>query len=80
MADSALAVRPLHIFGEFNLPTKRYESGDPAPASGIYQEIGPRGGKRKEVTLPKGHKFPPTESAGGSYALVRRSHNKSGRS
>lgn len=80
MASSPLPLTPLRTFKESTLPTKNYESGDRAPASGIYQEVGPRGGKRKEVTLPKGHKFPPTESAGGTYALVRRTHNKSGRS
>ena len=55
-----------------------YESGDKAPVSGIYIERGPRGGERKEITLAKDHKFPPTESAGGSFDLRRATKNKSG--
>ena len=52
--------------------------GTRAPRSGEYQQIGPRGGKRDEVTVPKGHKLPPAP-AGSTYNLVRPAHNESGR-
>lgn len=53
--------------------------GSRAPRSGEYQEIGPRGGKHGEVTVPKGHTLPPAPK-GTTYTLVRPAHNKSGRS
>ena len=53
--------------------------GTPAPVSGLYQEIGPRGGKHEEVTVPKGKVLPPTPTKGGTYNLVERAHNKSGK-
>ena len=54
--------------------------GDQAPRSGQYQEIGPRGGKGREVTSVKGEKLPPTTKSGSTYKLVDPSKNKSGRS
>jgi hypothetical protein len=57
---------------------KNLPPGSKAPASGEYQQIGPRGGKGKEVTVPKGHVLPPGP-AGTTYDLVRPAHNKSGR-
>ncbi len=37
--------------------------GESAPKSGQYEVVGPRGGRTgKEVTLPKGHTAPPTQS------------------
>jgi len=56
-----------------------FKPGQTAPKSGQYVEKGPRGGQVKEVTLPKGKTFPPTESKGGSFDLVDPTHNKSGR-
>jgi hypothetical protein len=53
--------------------------GDQAPRSGQYQEIGPRGGKGREVTSVKGEKLPPTTKPGSTYKLVDASKNKSGR-
>lgn len=53
--------------------------GDQAPRSGQYQEIGPRGGKGREVTSVKGEKLPPTTKSGSTYKLVDPSKNKSGR-
>jgi len=52
--------------------------GTTAPKSGQYQEIGPRGGKGREVTSVKGESLPPTTQAGSSYKLVDPSKNKSG--
>jgi YjzC-like protein len=53
--------------------------GQTAPASGQYQQIGPKGGKGHEVTVTKGETLPPTQSAGSTYKLVDPSKNKSGR-
>lgn len=53
--------------------------GQKAPVSAQYQEKGPRGGNIKEVTVPKGHPLPPTETKGGSYTVNDRTKNKSGR-
>jgi hypothetical protein len=58
---------------------REFKPGQHAPASGQYQQIGPRGGPGKEVTVTKGEPLPPTPSAGGSYRLVDRTKNKSGR-
>lgn len=52
--------------------------GSTAPRSGQYQEIGPRGGKGREVTTTKGEPLPPTTKPGSSYKLVDPSKNKSG--
>lgn len=53
--------------------------GQPAPASGQYQEVGPRGGKHNEVTAIQGKPLPPTNSAGSTYTLVDPSKNQSGK-
>lgn len=53
--------------------------GNPAPRSGQYQIVGPRGGKGPEVTGVKGKIMPPTPTAGSSYKLVDPSKNKAGR-
>ena len=53
--------------------------GTPAPASGQYEQIGPRGGAGKEITAIKGNPLPPTPSPGGGYVIVDRTRNKSGR-
>lgn len=52
--------------------------GDTAPRSGQYQQIGPRGGKGREVTSVKGETLPPTTTPGSTYKLVDASKNKSG--
>ena len=35
--------------------------GETVPVSGLYQQIGPRGGKGPEVTSVKGEPLPPAE-------------------
>lgn len=59
--------------------TNGLKPGDQTPRSGQYQQIGPRGGKGREVTSVKGEKLPLTTSAGSTYKLVDPSKNKSGR-
>lgn len=53
--------------------------GESTPASGQYQEIGPRGGKGREVTAVRGEPLPPSTKPGSTYSLVDASKNKSGR-
>jgi hypothetical protein len=53
--------------------------GTPAPKSGQYLEVGPRGGSIKEVTVPKGHPLPPTEKPNSSFRLVDPTKNGSGK-
>jgi hypothetical protein len=52
--------------------------GDKAPNSGQYEQVGPRGGKGKEVTSVKGEPLPPGPK-GTTYKLTDRTKNKSGR-
>jgi hypothetical protein len=56
----------------------KIKSGQTAPKSGQYLEIGPKGGHIKEVTVTKGEPLPPTEKPGSSFKLVDPSKNKSG--
>ncbi|OHB68294.1 MAG: hypothetical protein A2V70_20450 [Planctomycetes bacterium RBG_13_63_9] len=58
---------------------KGLKPGQPAPASGQYQQIGPKGGKGPEVTSVKGEPLPPTSKPGATYNLVDPSKNKSGK-
>jgi len=55
--------------------------GKPAPKSGQYEQVGPKGGDAggKEVTVPKGHTLPPTDKPGQGYTLVDPTKNKSGK-
>jgi YjzC-like protein len=53
--------------------------GQNAPKSGQYLEIGPRGGEKKEVTVPKGKIMPPTEKPNSHFELVDPTDNKSGK-
>ena len=43
-----------------------FKPGQTAPNSGQYQQIGPRGGKGREVTVVKGEPLPPTTMPGSS--------------
>jgi len=50
---------------------KRYKPGGKAPASGQYEEVGPRGGNTgHEVTTVKGKRLPPAPKPGQQYELV----------
>lgn len=63
------------------MPKQTLKPGEKAPASGQYQEVGPRGGQPgREVTVPKGRQLPPTTAPGREYVLNDRTDNKSGRS
>jgi hypothetical protein len=53
--------------------------GQRAPASGQYQQVGPRGAAGNEVTVVKREPLPPTGKPGTTYKLVDRTKNKAGR-
>jgi len=59
--------------------TSGLKPGQPAPASGQYIKRGSRGGKGDEVTVVRGEPMPPHDQKGGTYDLVDRTRNKSGR-
>lgn len=59
--------------------TSGLKPGQPAPYSGQYQIIGPKGGKGNEVTVAKGETLPPTLKPGSIYTLIDPSKNKSGK-
>ena len=50
----------------------------PAPKSGQYKEVGPRGGfvSNTEITAVQGKPMPPTDKSGNSYVLVDSKKNK----
>jgi hypothetical protein len=54
-------------------------SGTPAPRSGEYTIIGPRGGRGAEVTVPRNHPLPPTPKPNSTYTLTRPARNGAGR-
>ena len=53
--------------------------GETVPVSGLYQQIGPRGGKGPEVTSVKGEPLLPVPVKGSTYKLVDPAIHKSGR-
>lgn len=59
--------------------TSGLRPGQNAPASGQYQQIGPRGGKGREITSVKGETLPPGPTKGTTYTLVDATKNKSGK-
>ena len=56
-----------------------FRPGQTAPRSGQYQQVGPRGGKGREVTVTKDEPLPPTTKPGSTYKIVDPTNNKSGR-
>jgi hypothetical protein len=55
-----------------------FRPGQTAPNSGQYQEVGPSGGKGREVTSTQGEPLPPTTESGSTYTLVDPTKNKAG--
>lgn len=58
--------------------TSGLKSGQTVQVSGLYQQIGPRGGKGSEVTSVKGEPLPPAPTKGTTYKLVDPAKHKSG--
>jgi hypothetical protein len=55
---------------------KPLKPGSPAPKSGIYNVIGPRGGKTSEqVVSTQSHPLPPTSKSGQGYVLTKTAHH-----
>lgn len=52
--------------------------GQTVPQSGQYIQVGPKGGKGKEVTVVKGEPLPPSPKPGMTYNLTDPTKNKSG--
>jgi hypothetical protein len=50
--------------------------GQPAPRSGQYQIIGPRGGHGPERTVVRREPLPPTPAPGSRYRLVDPTRHK----
>jgi len=57
---------------------KPLKPGNKAPYSGQYEQIGPRGGVVKEVTVVKNEPLPPAPTKGTTYKIVDKTDNKSG--
>ena len=59
---------------------KSSKPGTPAPASGLYDIVGPRGGDTgKQVTGVEGHRLPPTSQPGQTFKLVTPAKNGAGK-
>lgn len=58
---------------------KPLKPGSPAPASGQYEIVGPRGGRGPERTVVRREPLPPTPKPGSGYRLVDPSRNGAGR-
>lgn len=58
---------------------EKAKPGQPAPRSGEWQIIGPRGGKGDERTVVRGEPLPPTPLPNSTYRLVRPARNRAGR-
>ena len=60
---------------------KSLPPGTPAPRSGIYEQIGPRGGRTgEEADSTRGKPLPPTpDGPGRSWQLKRPAHHKGDR-
>jgi len=53
-------------------------SGQAAPKTGQYLEIGARGEPKKEIAISKGETFPPTKTPGSFFKLMELGRNKNG--
>lgn len=58
--------------------TAKNKPGTPAPASGQYRPVGPKGGNAgsNEITAVQGKPLPPTPGAGQSWKLVDKTKHK----
>lgn len=64
---------------EISTMAKPIKPGTPAPFSGQYGLVGPRGGViNHEITATQGKPLPPTPKPGQSYVLTDGTNNASG--
>jgi hypothetical protein len=55
----------------------RMPPGAATPRSGIYEQVGPRGGKSgNQAVSTKGKPLPPTQNAGHGWTLVKPTSNR----
>jgi hypothetical protein len=55
----------------------KLKPGAPAPESGQYKVVGPKGGDRgREITAIKGKPLPPTQQPGERYILTDKTKHK----
>jgi hypothetical protein len=55
----------------------KLKPGTPAPESGQYKVVGPKGGDRgREITATEGKPLPPTQQQGERYILVDKTKHK----
>ena len=60
------------------MSNKSLTPGTMTPRSGIYEQVGPRGGRTGEqATSTKGNPLPPTVKAGETWKLVEPARHKS---
>jgi len=60
--------------------SEKLKPGQPAPRSGEYGIVGPRGGATgEERTAVRGKPMPPTPKPGQTYQMDRPAHNGAGR-
>ncbi len=58
--------------------TKIFKPGQPAPASAIYNTVGPRGGQTGGQVVSTQHKpLPPTQRPGQGYVVAKPAHHQS---
>jgi hypothetical protein len=71
---------PQGILPQVREMPKGIRPGTPAPRSGQYEQIGPRGGRTgHEVTVVRREPLPPTPKPGMTYELVDPTNNDAGR-
>jgi hypothetical protein len=52
--------------------SRNFKPGERAPKSGLYEMVGPRGGKTgEERTVTRGQPLPPTRDSGQKYKLAK---------
>jgi len=60
--------------------SKALPPGTPTPRSGIYEQVGPRGGRTNEqADSTRGHPLPPTLPRNQGWRLVQPAHHKGGK-
>jgi len=60
-----------------NYKTPTLPPGTPTPRSGIYEQVGPRGGRTGEqADSTRGKPLPPTDVPGRGWELIQPAHHK----
>lgn len=69
---------PMGQEGESTVDSNYVKPGTPAPISGQYAQVGPRGGfaGSGEITAVQGKPMPPTEKPGQQWSLVDATKHK----